>query len=59
MQDSKITITFDNRHVPLKLPKTEFVFNVRFSKLMHGGKTKHQKPKVEMDKLGSFVKILT
>ena len=32
----------------------EFDFDVMFSPLMHRGKTKRKKSKVEMDKLGHF-----
>ena len=38
----------------LKVPNVEFDFGVMFSTLMHRGKTKRKKYKVEMDKLGHF-----
>ena len=37
------------------IPNMGIDFDVRISTLMHNGKTKRQKPNVEMDKLGCFV----
>ena len=46
---------FDYRHFSLEVPNVEFDIDVRFSTLMHKGKSDCQKPNVGMEKLGRFV----
>ena len=45
---------YRHAHVSLKVPNVEFDVDIRFSTLMHGGKTKRRKPNIEMEKLGRF-----